>query len=238
MLNAVLDYIHSRGLLGHLSFFDFVLTQYIKKFDQIAFIQIGANDGKNFDPIYNFVTRNYQHISGIVLEPIKEYFEELKKTYQHYPNILPVNFAIHNSEKEMIMYRADPKKQLPLWAKGIGSFSKKHHELSSISSKDVVSEKVSCISIKELIEQYKMTKVDLLQIDAEGYDAEIIFGLDFEKIQPRIINFEHGLSSGITDKKNFSQIVEILHNNGYELWMGKYDTTAYKRDLLGYIANF
>ena len=34
-------------------------------------------------------------------------------------------------------------------------------------------------------------RVDLLQIDTEGYDADIIFMFDFEEYHPRLVQYEH-----------------------------------------------
>ena len=41
--------------------------------DDFFFLQIGANDGISFDPIYHLVT-NFK-LRGICLEPIDEYFQ-------------------------------------------------------------------------------------------------------------------------------------------------------------------
>ena len=64
-------------------------------------IQIGANDGKVNDTIYEFVTSNPQTVRGILIEPVKDYFEELKINYKKCPNVTLLNMAIHNSMKEM-----------------------------------------------------------------------------------------------------------------------------------------
>lgn len=41
------------------------------------FIQIGANNGKRFDPIFNVV--NKLKLKGIALEPVQEYYNELPR---------------------------------------------------------------------------------------------------------------------------------------------------------------
>ena len=191
------------------------------------FVQIGANDGVSYDPIDELVTK--EKVKGIVIEPVKDIFEKLKRNYERNPQVSPLNVAIHKDQKEMIIYRVDPNnKEYPEWTKGTPSFNKAHHELSFIEEKDLVEEMVKCISFSDLIEQYKIDKIDLLQIDTEGYDAEIIKMIDFEKINPTIISFEHGIRQGIMTLQQFQQCQEILLKNNYNIIILEYDAIAYK----------
>jgi FkbM family methyltransferase len=218
------------------AFFESLIETFLKKNNDMFIIQIGANDGKMDDPIYEFVTNNPKHVSGILIEPVKDYFEELKTNYKKYPNFTLLNLAIHHSMKEMTIYRADPIKieqyGLPKWTKGIASFNKDHYKLSGTPNDVFIKEKVPCISLNDLLKKHQVEKIDLLQIDTEGYDSEIILNLDFQVIKPKIIHFEHGLSTGIMSKEEFSTVIEVLHNNGYELWMDLYDVTAYQLNVL------
>lgn len=210
--------------------FESLLYYVHRKTDEFVFIQIGANEGKKNDPtIYRFVARNHDTLKGIVVEPLKDIFEELKTNYEKYPNITAVNAAIHNSEEEMVLYRADPAKikGLPKWAGLISSFDKNLHRRVDIPSDVIIPETVPCISFDELLVKYGVTKIDLLQIDAEGYDSEIILNIDFTAIGPIIIRFEH-IHMG---KATFQRVLDALHNNGYELFVERRDATAYKRNL-------
>ena len=42
----------------------------------------------------------------------------------------------------------------------------------------------------DIIRDNNYKRVDLFQIDAEGYDADIIFMFDFEEYRPRLIQYE------------------------------------------------
>ena len=114
----------------------------------------------------------------------------------------------------------------------MASFNKDHYKLSGTPKDVFIKEKVPCISLSDLFKKHQVAKIDLLQIDTEGYDLEIILNLDFQVIKPQIIHFEHGLSTGIMSKEDFSTVTEVLHNNGYELWMDLYDITAYQLNVL------
>ena len=218
----------------YFNFLELLLQACLKKNGNLFFIQIGANDGIRFDPIYEFVKSNRRKVGGIVLEPLRDFFEELKFNYGKCPNILPLNVAIHNSRKMISIYRVDPKRldDMPDWYKGTASFNIDHFKLSGISPDLIVKEEVECLSLNEMLDKYQVSKVDLLQIDAEGYDSEIILDIDFKIFKPLIIHFEHGLSTGIMAKEKFYAIHDVLHKNGYELWMEYNDATAYQKDIL------
>jgi hypothetical protein len=51
-------------------------------------------------------------------------------------------------------------------------------------------EKVQCWTFHQLLERHGLDHVDLLQIDAEGYDYEILRTVDFSRVRPRFINYE------------------------------------------------
>ena len=218
----------------YINFLELVLQAYLKKNGHFFFIQIGANDGKTFDPIYEFVKSNHRKVGGIVVEPLEDFFEELQFNYRKCPNVVPVNAAIHNSEEAMTIYRVDPKmlNDLPHWYKGTASFNRDHFKLSNTPTDILITEQVKCISLHRLLERYQVSRVDLLQIDAEGYDSEIILDIDFKTFKPMIIHFEHGLSAGVMNEEKFSRVGDALHKNGYELWMESFDATAYQRDIL------
>ena len=220
--------------LNGISYLEVLLYGYLQNKKKIFFIQIGANDGVSTDPIYNFVTLNSKKVKGVALEPMPDVFETLKNNYKRYPNVKLCNLAIHNSKSQMDLYKVNPKysKDLPKWTKGIASFNKRHHELSGIDSKFIISEKVKCISFDGLLNKYSINQVDLLQIDTEGYDSEIIFSIDFSKIKPSIIHFEHGLRDGVMDKNTFLKVQSLLRENGYGIIVELYDVIAYQDDLL------
>jgi hypothetical protein len=112
-----------------------LLNSFLKVNGHVSFVQIGANDGKKFDALYRFIAMNQAKVSGIVVEPIKDYFQELKFNYRWFPTILPADVAIHHDQKRMTMYRVDLAKQrkLPDWTKGIASFNPRHHEFCDTS---------------------------------------------------------------------------------------------------------
>jgi FkbM family methyltransferase len=83
---------------------------------------------------------------------------------------------------------------------------------------------VSSVTFSELLAKHGIERIDLLQIDAEGRDAEIIETIDFNVVKPGIIRFEHANIEG--SRKN--ECIELLLAHSYKLVIGAYDITAFQ----------
>lgn len=209
---------------------EFLLSMILKRrHGALCVVQIGANDGRTADPLQAFVKQHPDRVRGVVVEPVREYFEQLTEHYKGCPGIVPVNAAIHRTEKQMTIYRVDPRKlsSLPAWAKGIASFDPHHHERYGIPRESMLAETVSCMTLEELLDTYQLEHFDLLQIDTEGYDAEIIRGIDFNRHTPEIIRFEHGRLKTMKPE-TFAEICALLKSRCYELMIEEVDVTAYQ----------
>lgn len=213
-------------------FLESILNKLLAQKGQINFVQIGGNDGVNDDPLYHFATWNNNKVVGIILEPVHDYFKDLQYNYKNFPSIKTLNLAVHNTETEMIIHRVNPESAsiLPRYSKGIASFRKEHHINCKIPSQHIIEEKVTCISLENLLKTNSIAALDLLQIDTEGYDSEIILNIDFTKMKPSIINFEYYIPQTMT-KETFNQVLKVLKENGYEIWQEMNDITAYQRNL-------
>jgi len=211
---------------GELNPLDQLFYRYLS--DGFFFIQIGANNGQRFDPIHHLIVREKQHVCGIAIEPVGEYFDELNETYNDFSQIKLIRTAIHNSEKEATIYKINPAIQdLDEHLKGMSSFDKNNITKDGIEDKDIIAEKVPCISFMNLIAQEKVSKLHLLQIDAEGYDLEIIKSIDFNQIKPRVINFEHRWKFNLIPEVEIFKVMRILVDNGYAIVLNGNDALAY-----------
>lgn len=218
---------------GPYGVFDFesFLCRHLEVHGTLNFVQIGANDGVMNDPIYKFIQKNKERVSGFVLEPLPDIFSNLVMNYQSFPSIKPLNLAIHNSETEMVLYRVKSEylSKVPAFARGIASFDPNHWKKTSLipDPSYIQREIVKCVSYSQLLQDYGITKIDLLLIDTEGYDYDILMGIDFSHLKPRIIRFEHGVRDQVMPESNFIEIVERLNSHGYQIIAESYDATAY-----------
>jgi FkbM family methyltransferase len=207
-----------------ISRFDEILKARKQQKEDFFFVQVGANDGVRFDRLYFFVTQN--HCKGLVIEPLADMFEKLVRNYKDYPDIVPVNTALHPTAETCTLYRVDPARQneLPHWAAGIASFDPNHHKKSNIPEDCIIQEEVKCTSLMALLESRNIHDIDLLQVDTEGFDAEIIRMIDFARISPAIIKYERAHLSA----EDQVSTENVLRSHGYKIFHEGSDTIAFK----------
>ncbi|WP_157776668.1 FkbM family methyltransferase [Flavobacterium crassostreae] len=199
-----------------------ILEKNFKQNTPFSFIQVGANDGISFDFLYDFViTRNS---TGIVIEPVKDYFKELENNYSQFPGILTINKAVHPEKKQIELYKIKQESlsNYPDWVKGIASLDIHHHQKLQINSQDIILEKVAADNLMDIIRANYNQKIDYLQIDTEGFDYEVLKMLDFGISKPAIIKYE------FVNLKPEDQLktTNLLQSQGYYLFSELGDTIA------------
>ena len=167
----------------------------------VFFVEVGANDGFAFDPLYESVVKHGW--SGLLIEPLPDLFAQLRETYEGREGMVFENVAIAEHAGRKTMIRVDPEAvelgRVPYWAKGIGSFFHDRNALGGqrISEEEfatirphIISETVRCDTLENLFRKHNIHKVDLLQIDVEGYDYQVLKQVDFSRLRPRVIRME------------------------------------------------
>lgn len=219
-----------------------LLDAYSRSNEEVAFIQVGANDGFFHDPLYKFIIRDKWR--GVMLEPQTYVFNTfLKKLHKNTPNVCPLNAALDVADGEKIIYKIAFSKSR--WATGLTSFRKEVIEEAITSGHVarcakrygeklpekieayVAEEKIQCVSVATLCSKYKIQKLNWLQIDAEGYDYEIIKMFNIEKSRPEVIAFEHSHLS-TQDRDDCKQ--HLLKNNYAITYIGE-NTIAMQKPL-------
>jgi len=76
--------------------------------------------------------------------------------------------------------------------RGIASLDRNHLVKHLPAGYDCIIEETSVesVTVKELLNRNQIRQIDLLHIDAEGYDWIILRQFDFNLIRPRIVLFE------------------------------------------------
>jgi len=192
-----------------------------KRKEEFYFVQIGGNDGISFDWLYDFIKEKKS--LGIIVEPVSEYFKQLEQNYSN-PDITLLNVAIHPSKKQEIIYFVDKNRyeNYSDWVKGIASFDKNHLLTLGINLQHIVENIVSCMHFHEIIHLKKISYLDYIQIDTEGFDFEIIKMIPFNELKPKVIRYENqNLSEDDCDSCRC-----LLIENGYYLVDFENDTLA------------
>ena len=190
----------------------------------ISFVQIGANDGVKNDPINEFILKN--NWKGILVEPMPLFYEKLLKNYSNQINLKFENVGIADKSGDLDFYYLPAKFNEPDWIQQIGTFSLDSiklnlegfdHLLSEITSK-----KIKVITIDELVKKHSVTNLDLVVIDAEGFEYKILSNINKLGFLPTYIFFEWGSMT----KEDFNNCVKLLASSGYKLFQSGGDILA------------
>jgi FkbM family methyltransferase len=187
---------------------EFYLSKIFERLKIRNIIQVGANDGKRFDELSKFIDESISNC--ILIEPIPKYFEELKKNLKNKKNVKLENCAISKDNEISFLYSVKNNylNKYDEHIKAISSFDIKHLLRHGVKKKHIEKIKVMSSNFRSLIKKYDLKDLDLLYIDAEGYDGKIV--LDFfenSKFEPIII-FEYVHIDSILFEKVISEILK------------------------------
>lgn len=200
-----------------------------------TFLQVGAMDGKRFDPIYAFV-KHYRW-RGLILEPLPDLFEALGANYVgcDHVTLVPAALCAQDGAGSMLRISRDAAASgaVPVWAEGLGTFfpernalggvgvgtnSELHRALLAHSRR----EEVRCLTVATLAARFGMERLDLLQVDAEGCELDILRQVDRHGLRPRVVHLEHWALSA----RERGELLGLLGERGYALRMSESDVVA------------
>ena len=211
---AFVSKIFGRGITYRKKLFKTVriLDKNYQKGSSFCFLQVGANDGKSFDYMYGFIVE--RDCSGVLIEPIKDYYMELCENYKTQKKLLKVNKAVHKTEKFVTLYKIDDSKinLYPNWVRGMASFDKtKLTRLDFLNKEHVLEERVEAIPLMEIVNSSNIQFLDYFQIDTEGYDYEVMDMFDFTVHKPKLLKAEFAHLTKVEQ----DLMKEKLVSNGY-----------------------
>ena len=198
--------------------------------DKAFFVEIGAWDGVGCDLLYNLV-KKYK-ISGLLIEPQEDAFRMLKENYVEHNNIFFENVAVAEEDciKPLFFISLNSQIIYP----GHASFKKEavEKEVALLQQGNILpagecslymlSKPTQCLSISTIIRKYKLNKINILQIDTEGYEYEILKSMPFDKIRPGIIRCERVHLNRV----DYRNSIKILKRNGYSVILHGLDILA------------
>lgn len=204
------------------------LVMLSQKRSDIYFMQIGAFDGITNDHLHHKV-RKYS-LSGVVIEPQPDAFRLLTANYLDLADkITSFNVAIAEHDGRQEFYVVDGALSEPVWLPQLASFSREiilSHRGAVQGLEDMIRlTDVECWSFDTLLHKLHRTTVDLLYIDAEGYDARLLLSFDVPRRRPSIVVFEHKHLKA----PEYIEIAQMLAASGYYLGVSSeniHDTIA------------
>ena len=235
-LHAFLD--AKQGVLGGIGPLDFeaVLRAYAASRRSLFFVQIGANNGSSNDPMSKCIRA--MRLKGIVVEPQAAVFSQLSESYADQPQLILERAAIAAADGKAKLYKVSAdfwrkhkfpdgvqtqisslnRSQIKLCVELFGD-----SKLAKMENEYLETEDVPALTLSSLIAKHNVDKIELLQIDAEGFDYEILKMIDWAIIKPSIIQYET-VNLPVEDRiKSWN----LLRDQGYHLYASDmYNTIA------------
>jgi FkbM family methyltransferase len=195
-----------------------------------VWIQIGTHNGKD---LFNQMAREKSPGVVILVEPNNALNWDIKKNYADVATIpILLNVAITEKEKGIV------RLVIP---KGKPHYSDKNYSLLPMDDwgDNFQMLEVPSMTFMQLCKETCVTDIDFLQIDTEGYDAEIIKSIDFNQIHIRKIKYEkwafdincfkrYGEDANKYGVNGMNEVAILLKSLGYVLIDGDLDITAVK----------
>ena len=164
------------------------LKKYLN-FENGFFIEVGAHDG-----IFQSNTLNLEESlgwKGILIEPsLNAYLECIKNR----PKSICINLALTSFEqykkKEFVFgdFNSSPMSSVAANRSGFSKFENLKNYLSGITKKKL--RPVSTAPLQLIIDKIGIDKVDFLSLDVEGFEYEVLKGVNFNKCRPKYILIE------------------------------------------------
>ena len=165
------------------SWLPFVVAHEVLRNPQLTFLQIGAFDGEGDDDLRELVVNH--RLRGLLVEPQSQAFARLRETYRDQPQVTLLQAAIAEREGVRDLYCRRGEASMA------ASFNREHLRKHGIPEAEIVAQPVVCHTIESALRMAGLDRVDLIQIDAEGYDWPIIRSIDFNSVRPAILRFEY-----------------------------------------------
>ncbi|MAH51256.1 hypothetical protein CMI37_35895 [Candidatus Pacearchaeota archaeon] len=178
------------------------------------FIEAGASNG-----IWQSNTYYLEKVlgwNGLLIEPNSILLEDCRNNRKNKNNFF-YNCALVSKdyEKEYIkgyFAEQDYENRLMAQVENINQSPERKKRWATKSPIIVPAKKLS-----DILEEFHVTKIDFFSLDVEGYEVEVLSGLDFTKHAPTFICVECWNDPEDSRYLNLNLIKELLEKKGYEL---------------------
>ena len=212
-LLSIFDYFYQRKILIFLKKND------LNNFD--VFFDVGAHKGESIELfLKEFKIKNFYSFeaSPINFKILNEKVFFFKKKFKDVKIILE-NIALSSSVKKIYFKQSYESSSSTLSEINEKSkyFLKKKAILNLFSNKDFYNNiEIQTNTLKNYINENYIKQIDFLKIDTEGYEYEIILGLEEKINKVKLVMFEHHYDDMIKKTYKYSDIKKILNDNDFE----------------------
>jgi FkbM family methyltransferase len=155
------------------------------------YIECGANDGVNQSNTWYFEkSLNWR---GILIEPNKQIFKELKKNRSSkniFKNVALVSEDFKNKNEEIYL-------------------TKNNLESKLTNVYNSINQKVATETLNNILKEFNINKINFFSLDVEGYEDEVLRGLNLNSFDIDYILIEtNNLDKINSTLKNFNYILQ------------------------------
>lgn len=153
----------------------FVLEKFFKNRQYGVFVDVGANHPVHANNTYLFELNGW---GGLAIEPQ----EELRKMWPDLRKTKCVGYVVGPEDKEVVFVEGAPEEH---GLSGVEKFNK----CGANCKKILLRQK----RLDGILEENNIDRIDYLSIDVEGYEMNVLKGIDFDKIDIKLIGIENNL---------------------------------------------
>lgn len=207
-----------------------VIAEYARAHPTATFVQIGAHDGTQLDPLQDAIRTSGW--TGVMVEPVPYVFDRLRANNVGNDRVSLANVAIADEDGTRDFHHLAQAEDGAVWKwyDALGSFRRdvvlSHRHLIPDIEDRLVTVPVPCRTFESLCREHGLEHVDVVQIDTEGYDREVLELIDLDRFGVGLVMFEN-LHLAADDHDACRR---RLHDHGFETIADGMDTLALRRD--------
>ena len=182
---------------------------------QISIIDVGAHKGEY---ILN-ILKNFKIKQGYCFEPNPSVFRILQNNIKNKKNIEFINFGVSNSSGKIkfnVNIESSSSSINNLNEKS-NYYKKKFYLLNFFNTSNVTKViDIEVLTLDNFMKKKGIIQIDLLKIDTEGYEMQVLKGLQDKIKKIKLIHFEHHFDDMIMKDYKLSNIHNYLIKNGFK----------------------
>lgn len=185
-----------RPIFGFEQLIQELADDYLLEFISISEEDLVIDCGANIGEFYYSIRKKQKNINYIAFEPDPRTFRCLELNLKNKTGVKLINSGLSNTNSELSFYISEDGSDSSFINPGV------NQEI-----------KVDSVSL----DSYKLGKVKLLKIEAEGFEPEVLLGAKETIKNTSFITIDSGPERGIDGKTTLVDVTDFLYQNGFKL---------------------
>ncbi len=178
-------------------------------------IDVGAHEGE-FALNFN---KEFKVEKIISFEPNSKVFKILNRNIFKHKNMYAVNFGVGSKEeKKLLNINTESSSSTINELRTESNYYKKKFFLINLFKGQIIKDRleINIIKLDNYIYQNKIPSIDLLKIDTEGFEFDVLQGVNDNLKKIKAIYFEHHFDNMIIKNYTLSNIHDYLVQNNFK----------------------